>query len=128
MNRTVIGVGSNIDPDTSIAQAKREMTTQFRVLAESPVVETAPVGYTNQANFKNGTVLLETPLGRDDVTKILKGIEMKLGRQSGAERFGPRTIDLDVVVWNNRVVDPDFYTRDFLHDAVLAVLPGLEDA
>lgn len=128
MNRTVIGVGSNIDPDTNIAKAKLELTTQFRVLAESRVVETAPVGYTHQANFKNGAVLLETPLGRDRVTQILKGIETKLGRESGGDRSGPRTIDLDVVVWNDRVVDPDFYTRDFLRDAVLALLPGFEDA
>lgn len=127
MNRTVIGLGSNIDPDTNIAKAKLELTTQFRLLAESPVVETAPVGYAQQANFKNGTVLLETPLGRNSVIKILKGIETRLGRKSGGHRSGPRTIDLDVVVWNDRVVDPDFYTRDFLHDGVLAVLPRLED-
>jgi len=127
MNRTVIGVGSNIDPDTNIPKAKLELTKQFRVLAESQVVETAPVGYVHQANFRNGTVLLETPLSRGEVTKILKGIEGTLGRESGGKRFGPRTIDLDVVVWNGQVVDPDFYTRNFLRNAVLAVLPGFEN-
>jgi 2-amino-4-hydroxy-6-hydroxymethyldihydropteridine diphosphokinase len=127
MNRAVIGVGSNIEPDTNIAKAKVELVKQFCVLAESEVVETAPVGFTNQANFKNGTVLLETPLSRDGVTKILKGIELNLGREPGGERYGPRTIDLDVVVWNDRLLDPDFYTRDFLRDAVLAVLPDFEN-
>lgn len=127
MNRAVIGVGSNIEPDTNIARAKMELVKQFRVLAESPVVETVPVGFAQQANFKNGTVLLETPLSRDGVTNILKEIELNLGREPGGERYGPRTIDLDVVVWNDRLVDLDFYTRDFLRDAVLAVLPGFEN-
>jgi len=127
MNRAVIGVGSNIEPDANIAQAKMELVKRFRVLAESQLVETSPVGFTSQANFKNGTVLLETPMSRDDVTKILKGIESNLGRKPGGERYGPRTIDLDVVVWNDRLVDLDFYTRDFLRDAVLAVLPEFEN-
>jgi len=124
MNRAVIGVGSNIDPDTNIAKARVQLKEEFCVLAESRVVETAPVGFTQQANFKNGAVLFETRLHRDAVTKILKGIERKLGRQVGGARYGPRTIDLDLVVWNDCIVDPDFYTRNFLRNAVLEVLPG----
>lgn len=123
MNRAVVGLGSNIEPDNNIAGAKKELAQEFRLVAISPIVETAPVGYAHQANFKNGAVLLETPLDRQGVTRILKGIESKLGRTPGGNRYGPRTIDLDVVVWNDRVVDPSYYTRDFLRDAVHAVLP-----
>lgn len=126
MNRAVVGLGSNIEPDSNIAEAKKELAQEFRLVAISPIVETAPVGYARQANFKNGAVLLETSLDRAGVTSILKSIESKLGRMPGGNRYGPRTIDLDVVVWNGRVVDPGYYTRDFLKDAVLAVLPEVE--
>ena len=56
----------------------------------------------------------------------LKAIEVKLGRQPGKHRYGPRTIDLDLVVWNGEVIDQDLYTRDYLREAVLAVLPDLK--
>jgi 2-amino-4-hydroxy-6-hydroxymethyldihydropteridine diphosphokinase len=126
MNRVVVGLGSNINPDRNLAEAQMQMAEKFRIVAMSPIVETAPVGYTNQPNFKNGTVLLETPLSRENVQGVLKRIETNLGRERGVNRYGPRTIDLDVVVWNGRVVDPTYYTRDFLRNAVLAVLPDLE--
>jgi 2-amino-4-hydroxy-6-hydroxymethyldihydropteridine diphosphokinase len=126
MNRVVVGLGSNIDPDWNLVEAQTRLAETFRIVAMSPIVETAPVGYTNQPNFKNGTVLVETPLSRESVQRILKGIETNLGRERGVNRYGPRTIDLDVVVWNGCVVDPTYYTRDFLRDAVLAVLPDLE--
>jgi len=127
MNRVVVGVGSNIEPDSNIIKAHARMAEEFRVVAVSPIVETTPVGYMNQPNFKNGAVLLETPLNRERVVKTLKGIEKDLGRESGGERYGPRPIDLDVVVWNECVVDGSYYTRDFLKHAVLAVLPSLEN-
>lgn len=126
MNRVVVALGSNIEPDSNIAEAKKQLAREFNVVAMSQIVETAPVGYPNQDNFKNGAVLLETPLEPDDVRSVLKGIETSLGREAGGNRYGPRTIDLDVVVWNDRVVDPTYYTRDFVRDAVLAVLPNLE--
>lgn len=126
MNRLVVGLGSNIEPEINIARAHRRLAEKFRILAVSPIVETLPVGNTQQPNFKNGAVLLETPLSRENVTKILKEIEKDLGRKSGGDRYGPRPIDLDVVVWNDSVVDEDYHTRDFLKDSVLAVLPGLE--
>ena len=125
MNRVVVGIGSNIDPDRNIAKAHQRMAEQFCIVATSPVVETAPIGNTNQPNFKNGAALLETSLNRESVVRILKAIEAELGREPGGDRYGPRPIDLDVVVWNDCVVDRAYYTRDFLRDAVLSVLPAL---
>ena len=53
-------------------------------------------------------------------------MEKDLGRVASAERFGPRTIDLDIVVWNGKVVDKDFYSRDYLKESVLELLPDLQ--
>ena len=126
MNRAVIGVGSNIEPRSNIASARRQIAHRHVIVAESPLVETGPVGYVHQPNFTNGTMLVETRVGRERLKAELKTIEFMLGRRRGPNRYGPRTIDLDIVVWNGEVIDRTLYTRDFLRDAVLAVLPELQ--
>lgn len=126
MNRAVVGVGSNIEPRSNIASARQKIAQRHVIVAESPLVETWPVGYVHQPNFTNGTLLVETRVGRERLRSDLKTIEFMLGRRRGPNRYGPRTIDLDIVVWNGEVIDRTLYTRDFLRDAVLAVLPELQ--
>ncbi len=125
MNRVVIGVGSNIDPDENIARARDKIAAEFFLLDESRWVETKPVGFSGQANFINGALLIETRLARDELKARLRELETQLGRVHAAHRDGPRPIDLDIVVWNGEVVDPDVHQRDFLREAVLDVLPDL---
>ncbi len=125
MNRVIIGVGSNIDPDENIARARDKIAAEFCLLGESRWVETEPVGLDQQANFINGALLIETRLERDELKARLRELETQLGRERAAHRDGPRPIDLDIVVWNGEVVDPDVHERDFLREAVLDVLPDL---
>lgn len=126
MNRVVVGVGSNIEPGINVPRARERIARRHVIVAESPWVETKPVGDVHQPDFTNGALLLETRADRQQLKEDLKAIEALLGRPPGEHRYGPRTIDLDIVVWNGRVVDQDLYTRDYLRDAVLAVLPHLE--
>ena len=58
--------------------------------------------------------------------KKLIAIEDQLGRIRNTEIIQTRSIDLDIVVWNEKVVDEDFYSRDFLRKAVLELLPELK--
>ena len=125
MNQVVIGVGSNIRPAENIAKGKEEIQRSHRLIAESEFVETKPVGFTDQPNFVNGAFRIETELGYDDLKAWLLNTERALGRKRGKNRYGPRPIDLDIVVWNGKIVDDDFYERDFLRDAVLEVWPDL---
>lgn len=126
MNRAVIGVGSNIEPEINVPRARERIAERHLIVAESPLVETSPVGYVHQPDFTNGALLLETRVDRQRLKADLKAIELMLGRRPGENRYGPRTIDLDIVVWNGEVVDQDLYTRDYLREAVLAVLPDLK--
>lgn len=126
MNRAVIGVGSNVEPERNVPEARRHIARRHVILAASPFVRTRPVGCVDQPDFTNGALLLETPLDRERLRADLKVIEALLGRPYGENRYGPRTIDLDIVVWNGQVVDPDFHTRLFLRQAVMAVLPDLD--
>jgi len=125
MNQVVIGVGSNIHPAENITKAKEEILRSHRLIAESALVETKPVGYTDQPNFINGAFRIETEFGYGDLKAWLLSTERALGRKRGKNRYGPRPIDLDIVVWNGKIVDDDFYERDFLRNAVLEVWPDL---
>lgn len=125
MNTAVISLGSNIHPEKNIRQAMDSLGQQFPIIRESRFVRTRPIGMAEQPDFINGAVLVETSLTRDLFKKSLQAIETQLGRRHGGPKFGPRTIDLDILVWNDHVVDQDFYSRDFLKNAVLEVLPDL---
>tara|TARA_Y100000031_G_scaffold57960_1_gene65624 strand:+ start:202 stop:591 length:390 start_codon:yes stop_codon:yes gene_type:complete len=124
MNLVVIGIGSNIRPEANIARAWEMITRSQSVLRESPFVETYPVGYKNQPNFINGAILIETGLDPTKLKELLIGIEHDLGRNRRVPKDCPRTIDLDIVIWNG-TVDDDVRQRDFLRDAVREVLPEL---
>ena len=121
MNKAIIALGANIDPDINIARAKKIIAENYNILAESDIVETEPIGYSRQPNFLNGAVLIETKLTRTELRKWLKRVENRLGRIRTANKYGPRTIDLDIVVWNNKIVDNDVYERDFLWNAICEV-------
>ncbi len=125
MNRAVIGVGSNIAPKFNLPRARERIGKRHVIVAESPLVETTPIGCVDQPDFTNGALLVETRMDCEQLKVDLKAIEVMLGRQPETNRNGPRTIDLDIIVWNGEIVDPDLYTRKYLQTSVLAVLPNL---
>jgi len=126
MNRVIICLGSNIKPDRNIQQAKENLAQKYHVLAESCFKVTKPVGKINQANFINGSVLIETTLTIEQLKAELGKIEKDMGRNQPHDRYGPRTIDLDIVVWNENIINQDFYNRDYLKEFVLELVPNLK--
>ncbi|MCE5272380.1 2-amino-4-hydroxy-6-hydroxymethyldihydropteridine diphosphokinase [bacterium] len=126
MNRAVLSVGSNIQPERHVRRALALLRREGWLRSVSAFVHTAPLGITDQPDFLNGAVLVETELERAALKHRLRGIEDRLGRLRQGPRYGPRTIDLDIVVWNGWVVDRDFYERDFVRHAVLELLPAVK--
>jgi len=126
MNRVIIGLGSNVDSDRNIKSAKEILAQKFHVLRESAFKTTKPVGNIEQDDFINGAVLIETGLTAKRLKEILGGIESDLGRNSPADHYGPRTIDLDIITWNTDIVDQDFYRRDYLRESVLELIPDIK--
>ena len=59
-----------------------------------------------------------------ELSEGLKKIEVDMGRIKTSNKQGPREIDLDIIIWNNRVVDNDVYERKFLQNSILELLPG----
>jgi 2-amino-4-hydroxy-6-hydroxymethyldihydropteridine diphosphokinase len=127
MNIAVISVGSNIDPQVNIERARCLLAGEHELLGESSFVRTKPIGYLKQPDFLNGAFLISTELDQEELEKNLKEIEKALGRVKTAIKFGPRTIDLDIVVWNGNVISRDFYERDFVRNACCDLLPELAE-
>lgn len=100
------------------------LENEVEILKVSTMLKTKPIGIENQPEFTNGAVKIETGLGREELNRLLKNIEDQLGRDRSTPKFGPRTIDLDIVVWNGEIVDEDYYTRDFLRKSVQEIISG----
>ena len=124
-NRAVLGLGSNIDPEENIRRAIEIISGEVSLIKTSSFVETEPVGFKEQRSFINGALLIETPLGAFELKRRLREIEGELGRVRTANKNGPRTIDLDILVWNGEVVDADVYERGFLRDSIKELLPDI---
>ncbi|MCT4672948.1 MAG: 2-amino-4-hydroxy-6-hydroxymethyldihydropteridine diphosphokinase [Prolixibacteraceae bacterium] len=114
MNRVIISIGSNIHPEINIPEAILAVSLRHRLLDVSEIIETDPIGIIEQPSFHNGAMKVETWFCKEAFNHYLKNIEDLLQRDRKVPKFGPRTIDLDIVVWNNDVVDNDYYKRDFL--------------
>ncbi len=127
MNQAVIGVGSNIDPENNIAKARHLVSRHFNILKASSFVVTKPIGFSIQPDFQNGAWLIECREDLQRLTESLHEIEKQLKRVRTENKNGPRTIDLDVIVWNNKIIDKDVYTRDFLKESLLELCPELAE-
>ena len=125
-HEVVIGLGSNIDHEANLEQAVLELKSRFKVSTRSQWTRTKHIGIQDQPDFYNGALLMETELEQQSLKKELKRIEDILGRDRSLPKFGPRTIDLDFLIWNKKVVDEDYYRMDFLRKGAEEIIPDLE--
>lgn len=122
MNRAYILLGSNIDRKRNYLEALRRLAMLGTLAAVSSVYETTPIGGREGGDFYNGAVLLETHLGAHGLKRALLKIEGEMGRVRSADRNFPRTIDLDLVLYNRdqiedgdlKIPDPLILKRPFL--------------
>jgi 2-amino-4-hydroxy-6-hydroxymethyldihydropteridine diphosphokinase len=106
MNSVFIILGSNINKERNLPEAVRRLGGLCRVVAVSSVYETLPVGLPDQPNFLNAAVRIETELAAGQVKESILGqIEKQLGRRRTADKNAPRTIDADLVLFNDEVFD-----------------------
>jgi 2-amino-4-hydroxy-6-hydroxymethyldihydropteridine diphosphokinase len=107
VTRAYVGLGANLGPrEVTILRAVDLLAAEegVKVLELSELRETDPVGVVDQPPFLNGAVALETSLSPRELLDALLRVERELGRVRN-ERWGPRTIDLDLLVYGEEVVD-----------------------
>jgi 2-amino-4-hydroxy-6-hydroxymethyldihydropteridine diphosphokinase len=138
MTRSFVGLGGNLeDPRAQIERALALLAAEegVEVVAVSTLRETDPVGYEDQPRFLNGVVELQTSLEARELLERLLAIERRLGRVRGeGPRFGPRTIDLDLLVHGDEVIaepglqvpHPRLHERRFALEPLAELDPALE--
>jgi 2-amino-4-hydroxy-6-hydroxymethyldihydropteridine diphosphokinase len=135
--RAYIALGSNLgDRAAHLAHARKRLNELpgTRVVAASRAEETAPLGPVVQGPYLNQMVLIETTLDPEELLELCRGIEAERGRER-RERWGPRTLDLDIVRYGTRTVQeanliiphPELPNRDFWRREI-AELDGLDHA
>ncbi len=136
--KAYIGIGSNLgEREDAIAAALDLLRAEggVEVLAVSTLRETDPVGYLDQPRFLNGAVAVETSLAARELLGRLLEIERRLGRVRGnGPRFGPRTIDLDLLLYGEETIDepglevphPRLAERRFALEPLAELDPALE--
>lgn len=108
VNRVFVSLGSNIDKEKNLPAAVRIMCNLCRVVAVSGVYETAPVGLVEQPSFLNAAVIVETELDAHRFRReVLDEVERRLGRVRTEDKNAPRTIDADMVLFNEKIFDLD---------------------
>ena len=121
-NRVIISVGSNIDPEINVKNAAELISVDHDLLFQSEFAFTKPVGFQEQDDFLNGAFLVETALNQEEFNRYLKSVENQLGRVKTEIKSGPRTIDLDIIIWNGSIVHSDYKKRDYVRRFVDQVL------
>ncbi len=107
MTLAYVGLGANLGEREETLRRAIELldeTDTVRVDAVSELRETDPVGVLDQPRFLNGAVAVETELTARELLDCLLAVESRLGRVR-SERWGPRTVDLDLLVYGDEVVD-----------------------
>ena len=122
---TYIALGTNLGNRlANLRAAIAAFAPEIVVTAESHVYETPPWGYEDQPAFLNMVVKAETGLGPESLLKNLKQLEVELGREQNF-RWGPRLIDLDILFYDNMVIDtpPLVIPHPRLHERAFVLVP-----
>jgi 2-amino-4-hydroxy-6-hydroxymethyldihydropteridine diphosphokinase len=118
-----LGLGSNIHPGYNLIKSVEFLGKQLKIVDVSNVWETTPVG-TVGPKFLNAAVLLQTNLNPKQLKfQISRPIEIRLGRVRTPDRNAPRTIDIDLLIWNDLVVDPELLDHAYIAVPVAEVMP-----
>ena len=107
MPRVFVALGSNLgDREANLARALLRIDDELGLVACSTFVETDPVGVTDQPRFLNAVAELRTDVPPRELLERLLEIERELGRdRSNQARWGPRTIDLDLLLYGDEKID-----------------------
>ncbi len=136
--RAYLALGSNIgDREANLAFARRSLRAiGVHILAESSVEETEPVGGVAQQMFLNQVIEVDTDHPPRVLLDVCKQIESRAGRRPGGERWGPRELDIDILLYGHLTVDspdlqiphPQLVSREYVLRELHEINPRLTDA
>ncbi len=134
MVRAFVAIGSNIEPEENVKKAIRLLTLKTQVIGISTVYLTEPEGRPEQPSFYNLVVKIETEISPEEFKfGVLRTIENDLGRIRTQDKYAPRTIDLDLILYDDLALqtedlilpDPEILRRPFLAFSLSELSPDL---
>lgn len=134
MTEAYLALGSNIEPEKNLFEAMKLLCENVRVLKISTVYLTEPLLRKGQPKFYNCVIKIETDIEPHRLKfDVLRAIEETMGRKRTKDRYAPRTIDIDLILYGNQslstkdlvIPDPDIRKRPFLAVPLSEIEPDL---
>ncbi len=123
LHEAYLNIGSNIEPRRNLPQAVRLLRQHGQVKAISNAWESHAFG-SNGPDFLNACLLFLTPLeARDLKEQVIRPIEAELGRVRGPNKYAPRTIDIDIVLFDDEPFGWEFWSNAFVVVPLADLLP-----
>ncbi|WP_375751269.1 2-amino-4-hydroxy-6-hydroxymethyldihydropteridine diphosphokinase [Vibrio sp. HN007] len=137
MTKVYIAIGSNLsDPEAQALNAINALKTlpKSEFLTASSLYSSTPMGPQNQPDYINAVAIIETELTPLELLDCTQAIELEHGRVRKEERWGPRTLDLDILLFGNEVIDSERLTvphygmkeREFVLYPLAEIEPNLQ--
>ena len=124
-NQAILLLGSNIDPAANIQKALELLNCSLQISRKSNLWKTGAVG-SKGPDFLNMAVEVKTSRKADRLkTEIIASIERELKRIRTADKYAQRTIDIDIIIFNGRVLDLNIWTKLFIALPVSEIIPCL---
>ncbi|MEK6221157.1 MAG: 2-amino-4-hydroxy-6-hydroxymethyldihydropteridine diphosphokinase [Chloroflexota bacterium] len=125
-SQVFLSIGSNIDPEKNLPAAIKWLAENFSVTRVSSVWQTEAIG-SGGPDFLNAVILIETALLETELKNIFfRWYEEKIGRVRDSNKNAPRQIDIDILIFNNQIVEDEIW--EYAHKAVplAEIYPDLE--
>lgn len=131
LNRAYLSLGSNIEPAINLVKAVKILAKETWLVAVSSVWETSPLGTTDQPNYLNAAAIVDTQLTAEQLKHDIRKIEYGLGRVRQLDKFAPRPIDIDIILFNQQIFtlgrrqipDPELLERSFVAIPLAEIAP-----
>jgi 2-amino-4-hydroxy-6-hydroxymethyldihydropteridine diphosphokinase len=134
MNKAYLLTGGNIGDRESMLNQARQLLKEYcgQITAQSSLYETAAWGHTSQPAFLNQALELSTPLNAKQLIRKILKLEKMMGRER-KQKYGPRIIDIDILLFNNETLDisflkiphPELQNRRFALLPLSEIAPGI---
>jgi 2-amino-4-hydroxy-6-hydroxymethyldihydropteridine diphosphokinase len=127
INRAVLLLGSNIQPESNLSSAIRLIKKECRILNQSSTWKTESFG-SEGPDFLNTALQIETTISLKKLkTDLIRRIETELKRVRTINKNAPRTIDIDIIWFNDEIIDNSVFTKLFVALPVSELLPDTEN-
>ncbi|MFP4520670.1 MAG: 2-amino-4-hydroxy-6-hydroxymethyldihydropteridine diphosphokinase [Fibrobacterota bacterium] len=123
ISECVVFAGSNIKPEENYEKVMDFFSKTGDFEKSTKPLYTKPVEKKGGRDYLNWALLFFTEKSFEEFREYLKSVEKEFGRIKTEDKFAPRTIDLDIIVWNKKICSDDFRHRDFVKKAVYEIIP-----